>query len=138
MTRSLDALYARFAIDPAETLDPRSAPVQDLLAKNLDGALFRQELVRLADEVAQMKTALESTLEFERRQAGEFRNEAREWIAKLEGDVAGLQAQLASEVEARRALGQEIVQLRIHKAAFDLLPDVIRRMLLKKIVNARS
>ncbi len=138
MTRSLDALYARFAIDPAATLDPRSAPVQDLLAKNLDGALFRQELVRLADEIAQMKVALESTLEFERKVAIEFKAEARDWIAKLEGDVASLQAQVAAEVDARRALGQEIVQLHIHKAAFDLLPDVIRRMLLKKIVNARS
>src|SRR5471032_272785 len=102
MTRSLDALYARFAIDPAAPLDPQSAPVQELLAKNLDGALFRQELVRLADEMAQMKSALESTLEFERRQAGDFKAEARRWIEKLEADVASVQAELAREVEARR------------------------------------
>jgi glycosyltransferase involved in cell wall biosynthesis len=138
MARSLDALYARFGIDPATALDPRSAPVQELLAKNLDGALFRQELVRLADEMAQMKSALESTLEFERRQAGDFKAEARRWIEKLEADVASVQAELAREVEARRALGQELVQLRIHKEAFDLLPEFVRKLLLKKIVDARS
>ncbi len=138
MARSLDALYARFGIDPAAPLDPQSAPVQDLLAKNLDGALFRQELVRLADEMAQMKSALESTLEFERRQAGEFQAEARRWIEKLEADVASVQAELAREVEARRALGQEIVQLRIHKEAFDLLPEFVRKLLLKRIADARN
>jgi hypothetical protein len=46
--------------------------------------------------------------------------------------------ELAREVEARRALGQEIVQLRIHKEAFDLLPEFVRKLLLKKIVDARS
>ncbi|HEY2630651.1 MAG TPA: hypothetical protein VGI57_16090, partial [Usitatibacter sp.] len=105
-----------------------------LLAKNLDGALFRQELVRLADEFAQLKTALEH----ERSESAKFATEARQWIAKLEGDVAALQAQIAREVEGRRALAQENVQLQIHKDAFDLLPEVIRKMLLKKILNARS
>jgi Glycosyltransferase Family 4 len=138
MTRSLDAFYARFAIDPAAPLDPQSAPVRDLLAKNLDVALFRHELVRLADEMAQMKSALESTLEFERRQAGGFKAEARQWIEKLEGDVASLQAQVAKEVEERRTLGQEVAQLRLHKEAFDQLPALVRRLLVKKIVNARS
>jgi glycosyltransferase involved in cell wall biosynthesis len=138
MTRSLDALYARFAIDPAAPLDPQSPAVRDLLAKNLDGALFRQELVRLADEMAQMKAALEATLEFERRQAGDFKAEARKWMDKLEGDVASLNAQVALEVEARRALGHEVEQLRLSKEAFDLLPALVRRLLVKKIVNARS
>ena len=133
MTRSLDALYERFGIDPADPAadDPS---LSALLAKNLDGALFRQELVRLADEFAQLKAALDH----ERRESANFAAEARQWIAKLEGDVAGLQAQIAREVEARRALGQENVQLAIHKNAFDLLPEVIRKMLLKKILNARS
>ncbi|MGZ5071968.1 MAG: glycosyltransferase [Usitatibacter sp.] len=137
MARSLDALYARFGIDPAGPLDPRSGPAQELLAKNLDGALFRQELVRLADEMKQMQSALESTLDFERRQAADFKAEAKQWIGKLEADVAGVQAELAREVEERRALGQEIVQLRIHKEAFDLLPEFARKYLLKKILDAR-
>ncbi len=133
MTRSLDALYERFGIDPAAPAS--GAPeLSSLLAKNLDGALFRQELVRLADEFVQLRTALEH----ERGEAAKFKTEATQWIDKLEADIKVVQAEVAREVEARRVLGQENVQLQIHKDAFDLLPDVIRRMLLKKILNARS
>jgi len=49
-----------------------------------------------------------------------------------------VQADLAREVEARRALGQEVVQLTIHKEAFELLPAFLRKYLLKKILDARS
>jgi len=133
MTRSLDALYERFGIDPAAPTG--DAPeLSALLAKNLDGALFRQELVRLADEFVQLRTALEH----ERGEAARFKSDATQWIAKLEADIAAVQADVSREVEARRALGQENVQLQIHKDAFDLLPEVIRKMLLKKILNARS
>ena len=138
MTRSLDALYARFGIAPGKDVAMDSAGVQGLLAKNLDGSLFRVELVRLADEMAQMKAALEATLEFERRQAREFQDESQRWIEKLQGDIEAVQADIGREVEARRALAQEIVQLGIHKQAFDLLPEIVRKMLLKKILNARS
>lgn len=126
MTRSLEALYARYGLDPA-TVDTQSAPVQELLAKNLDGALFRHELARLADEMAQLRASSEAE-----------RAAAREWIAKLEGDIAAVQAQLAAEVEERRRLGGENTQLRIHKDAFDLLPEIARKWLLKKILDARS
>jgi len=119
MTRSLDALYARFGIPPGP-VDAESAPVQKLLAANLDGALFRQELARLADELSRTRT------------------ESQHWIGKLEADIASLQASLVAEVEERRAAGQENVQLRIHKDAFDLLPGIIRKLLLKKILDARS
>ena len=133
MTRSLDALYERFGIDPARPAVDAPA-LSALLAKNIDGSLFRQELARLADEFVQLRTALDK----ERNDAERFATEARNWIAKLEFDISAVQAELAAEVERRRALGQEIVQLRIHKDAFDLLPEVIRKMLLKKILNARS
>jgi hypothetical protein len=133
MTRPLDALYARFGIDPAAPAAPEPE-LTSLLAKNLDGSLFRQELVRLADEFVQLRTALEH----ERGEAAKFKAEATGWIAKLEADIAAVQAEIAREVEVRRALGQENVQLQIHKDAFDLLPEVIRKMLLKKILNARS
>lgn len=138
MIRSLDAFYARFGIAPGEEPAMDSQAVRDLLAKNLDGSLFRVELVRLADEMAQTKASLEATLEFERRQAREFKDESGRWIEKLQADVAGVQADIAREVEARRALAQEIVQLKIHKDAFDLLPAIVRKLLLKKILNARS
>ena len=138
MTRSLDALYERFGIAPGKDVDMQSPGVRELLAKNLDGSLFRQELVRIADEMAQMKAALEATLEFERRQASAYRDESGRWVEKLQGDIANVQADIAREVEARRALAQEIVQLKIHKEAFDLLPEIVRKLLLKKIINARS
>jgi len=134
----LDAFYARFGITPGSEPAMDSQGVRELLAKNLDGSLFRVELVRLADEMAQMKASLEATLEFERRQAREFKDESSRWIEKLQADIAGVQADIAREVEARRALGQEIVQLKIHKDAFDLLPEFVRKLLLKKILDARS
>ena len=137
MTRSLDALYARFGIAPGASVDMDSPLARDLIAKSLDGSLFRQELARLADEMAQMKAAFEATLAFERRQAEDFKGEAGRWIEKLQGDVASVQAEVAREVEARRALAQEIVQLQIHKDAFDLLPEFVRKLLLKKILDAR-
>ncbi len=134
MTRSLGALYARHGIEPSGPVDTQSAPAQELLAKSLDGALFRQELARVADEVAQLKAGLEH----ERAGAAQFAREAREWIAKLERDVGALQAELAAEVAERRHLGEENAQLAIHKAALDLLPRIIRGRLLKKILDARG
>lgn len=134
MTRSLDALYARHGIEAAGPVDTQSAPAQALLARSLDGALFRQELARVADEVAQLKAGLESERAAAERNAGE----AREWIAKLEGDIATLQADIAREVGERRRLGEENAQLAIHKAALDLLPRPIRGWLLRKILDARG
>jgi glycosyltransferase involved in cell wall biosynthesis len=134
MTRSLDALYARFGIDAGVPLDARADEVQRLLATSLDGALFRQELVRLADELVQRRTGLEA----ERERARRFETESRAWIAKLEGDVAALQAELAREVEARRAFAEENAELRIHRQALESLPGLVRRLLLRKIRDARN
>lgn len=119
MALPLDAIYRHYGISPGP-LDMRSAPVQQLLAKNLDGALFRPELVKIVNELMALNA------------------EARPWIRKLEADIASLQAELTAEVEQRRALGQENAQLRIHKAAFDLLPGPIRKWLLKRVIDARS
>lgn len=134
MTRSLDALYARFGIDAAAPPDAQSPGIEALLARNLDGALFREELARLADELAQLRSGLEA----ERGQARRFEAEARDWIAKLEGDVAKLQSELAAEVEARRAFAEENAQLRVSKQALDRLPALLRRFLLKKTRDARG
>jgi hypothetical protein len=128
MTRSLDALYARFGLDAgAEEADTQSAPAQALLARNLDGALFRQELARVADELAQVKAGL-----------AREREGAREWIAKLERDVADLQVSLAAEVGERRRLGEENARLSIHEQALALLPRIIRSRLLRKVIDARG
>ncbi len=134
MNRSLEALYARFGIDPGAPLDLGSAPVQRLLATSLDGALFREELARLADEQVQLRAGLAA----ERANFARFETESRAWIAKLEGDIAALQSELAREVESRRAFAQENEQLRDHRAALELLPGLLRRLLLKKVRDARS
>lgn len=131
MTRSLDALYSRFGIAPDGTGD--ESAIERLLAANLDGVEFRKELVRLAEDLAQTQSALEDT----RTKADAFEKEARAWVAKLEGDVQALQADITAKVEDVRRQGQEIVQLQIHKDAFDLLPEILRKLLLKKILNAR-
>jgi glycosyltransferase involved in cell wall biosynthesis len=131
MTRSLDAFYARFGIDPGVPVDATSAAAQELIAKNLDGALFRQELVRILDEMQQMKESFEGTLEFERGQLARARDESRQWIAKLEADIATLQAELAREVQARARFEAE-------SEAFGQLPELVRRLLLKRIGHARS
>ncbi len=135
MARSLDALYDRFGLDarrPLEDADP--AALGKLVAANLDGSLFRAELARLADEYGQEARAHAATNAAARR----FETETHEWIAKLDRDIASLNAELEREVAERRRLGGENAQLAIHKAAFDLLPGVLRKILLKKILDARS
>ena len=132
MARTLEALYERYGLRPNEPVDPLAAPAQELLATQLDGSLFRPELARVADELAQVRAAIA-----EERAAGQRHEaEARRWIAKLEGDVKALQAEIQGEVQERRRLGEENAHLAIHKAAFDLLPKFVRAWLLKKVAGA--
>ncbi len=133
MTRSLDAFYARFGIDPAAPESADAAAIESLVARNLDGALFRAELVRLCDELAQTLAALEAT----RKQAGDFETQARAWIAKLEADVRAVQEELRQSNEAREALAKEVDLLRLNKEALDRLPSPARRLLLKLAFDAR-
>lgn len=133
MTRSLDALYARYGIEPAATGTPDARALESLVATNLDGNLFRTELVRLCDEMAQTLAALEAT----KARASAFETEARGWIAKLEGDVAAVQAELRAANEARDALAKESDALRLDKEALDRLPSPVRRLLRKLAFDAR-
>lgn len=133
MTRSLDAFYARFGIDPAAPDGADEASLQELLAKNLDGRLFRVELVRLCDELAQTLAALEDT----RRRAGEFEREARDWIAKLETDVRSVQEELRRATTERDDLAREADLLRLNREALERLPSPLRRLLLKLAFDAR-
>ena len=133
MTRSLDALYARFGIDPAEPDRASGADIESLVARNLDGTLFRVELVRLCDELAQTLAALEDT----RHRAHAFETEARGWIAKLEADVRAVQEELRKSNEAREVLAKEADLLRLNKEALDRLPSPLRRLLLKLAFDAR-
>lgn len=133
MNRSLDALYARFGIDPRAPLDPLSAPAQSVIAAHLDGKAMRPELSQLADEVAQLRAGLE----IERGQATRFEAESREWIAKLERDVADLQEKLRGEVAERLRLAEENRQLRMQPRFLRRLASFARR-LLKKNGDARG
>jgi glycosyltransferase involved in cell wall biosynthesis len=126
MTRSLNALYERFGIDPAAPESAEAGAIEALVATNLDGTLFRQELVRLCDEYSQALA-----------DARRARSEAKAWIEKLEADVRQVQDELRNATQEMRRQGQEIVQLRVQKDAFDLLPQVVRKLLLKRILNAR-
>ena len=127
MTRSLDALYARHSIDPAPPVDVEAPAIQSLLARNLDGALFREEVARLADEVAQLRRSIETE-----------RENAKTWIAKLQADIAALQAELGREVESRRAFAEENRRMRDSQEALELLPSLLRRILLRKVRDARG
>ena len=137
MARSLDAFYDRFGIDAGDPAAAPAASIERLVAVNLDGSLFRPELARLADELAQ---AGRDHAELVRAVDGARRFEAssREWIAKLERDVASLQADVAREVEERRVLGEENARLRDTAAAFESLPQVVRRWLLRRVRRARG
>ena len=133
MNRSLDALYARFGIDPRAPLAPLSAPVQAVLAAHLDGKAMRPELSQLADEVAQLRSGLAT----ERGQAQRFEAEARDWIAKLERDVASVQEELRRETAERLRLVEENRQLRMQPRILRRLASLARR-LLKKNGDARG
>ncbi len=133
MTRSLDAFYARFGIDASAPGAADGAAIESLVARNLDGTLFRVELVRLCDELAQTLAALEDT----KARAQAFETEARGWIAKLEADVRAVQGELAAAVQARDALEREADLLRLNKEALERLPSPLRRLLLKLAFNAR-
>lgn len=136
MTRSLDAFYDRYGIDPGEPPAGDSPELSSVLAKNIDGSLFRQELVRLADEMVQVRASL-AEVDRERLAAGRDAENARAWSAKLEGDVASLNEELRREVETRRSVSDENAQLRRHKRALDLLPRWLARVLMK-IADGRS
>jgi glycosyltransferase involved in cell wall biosynthesis len=133
MSRSLDAFYQRFAIDPQSPATASPAALDRLAATNIDGSMFRQELVRLADEYAQALEALERV----RSEAHRNEADARAWISKLEGDIRDLTGEVEKEVAERRRLGQEVAQLQAHREALELLPGLVRRLLLKKVHHAR-
>jgi glycosyltransferase involved in cell wall biosynthesis len=133
MTRSLDALYARYGIDPAANAGADPLALEALVARSLDGNLFRAELVRLCDEMAQVLAALEAT----KTRAAAFESEARGWIAKLEADVAAVQADLRAANEARDALAKEADALRLDREALERLPSPARRLLRKLAFDAR-
>lgn len=132
MARDIDAIYERFGLKltPANTdRAPGDEALRPLLAANLDGFVFRKELIKLTSEAVQLRAAVE---------------EARPWAAKLEHDIREAQSwarKLEHEIEVLTAEGkkqfEESRRLLDDKAAFDQLPLILRKLLLKRAFRAR-
>ena len=133
MARDIDALYRRFGVPPPSSdVEPNAGDeaLKPLLAANLNGFAFRRELVALADEAAQLGAALE---------------EAKPWVAKLERDVREAQSwarKLEHDVDVLKAEGDALFKqnrrLADDKAAFDQLPVIVRKLLLRRVFRARG
>jgi glycosyltransferase involved in cell wall biosynthesis len=132
MTRDIDSIYERFGLKPVSSGNdptPSDEALRPLLAANLDGFVFRRELIKLTGEAVQLKAALE---------------EARPWAAKLEHDIREAQAwsrKLEREIDVLTAEAKKLFEqnrrLLDDKAAFDQLPLILRKLLLKKAFRAR-
>ncbi|MEO6749345.1 MAG: hypothetical protein ABI294_07130, partial [Casimicrobiaceae bacterium] len=107
MTREFDALYARTA-QPAAALGDAAGALTPLLAADLNGSVFRRELVRITGGLT----------------------DARAWSTKLERDIAELKV-------AIEELGADNRQLADVRDAFDRLPAVVRKYLLKRAFRDR-
>ena len=132
MARDIDALYERFGLKPPSSGSDVAAgneALRPLLAANLDGFIFRRELVKLADEAVQLRAALGETRPWAAKLECNVR-EAQAWAHKLEHDVEVLTAESATLFNDNRRLADD-------KAAFDQLPLIIRKLLLKKAFRAR-
>ena len=105
------------------------AAIDALLAPSLDSSLFRQELAVLAD------LCDESGAQSKRARA--FEDEARGWIAKLEGDVSTLTQQLTAEVQERQRLAGELTAARAMAQVAERLPPIVKRILARLARNAR-
>ena len=129
MAESLDAYYRRYG-PPAGVPGPAApAAIDALLAPSLDSSLFRQELAVLAD------LCDESGAQSKRARA--FEDEARGWIAKLEGDVSTLTQQLTAEVQERQRLAGELTAARAMAQVAERLPPIVKRILARLARNAR-
>jgi glycosyltransferase involved in cell wall biosynthesis len=131
MARDIDALYERFGLKPPSSGSEPSGieALQPLLAANLDGFAFRKELIELADEAVLLRAAIEEVKPWTAKLERDIR-EAQAWARKLEHDVDVLMAESKAQFEENRRLLDD-------KAAFDQLPLLIRKLLLKKAFRAR-
>jgi hypothetical protein len=132
MARDIDALYERFGLKTPSSGEAPAATdeaLRPLLAANLDGFAFRRELIKLADEAVQLRAALEEAKPWAAKLERDIR-EAQAWARKLEHDVDVLMSEGKTLFEENRHLADD-------KAAFDQLPLLVRKLLLKKAFRAR-
>ena len=132
MARDIDALYERFGLKTPSSGEAPAATdeaLRPLLAANLDGFAFRRELIKLADEAVQLRAALEEAKPWAAKLERDIR-EAQAWARKLEHDVDVLMSEGKTLFEENRRIADD-------KAAFDQLPLLVRKLLLKKAFRAR-
>ncbi|MBS0322191.1 MAG: glycosyltransferase family 4 protein [Proteobacteria bacterium] len=114
MASAFDALYERFGIARDAPADAGAA-LDRLAAANLDGHAFRHELTLLA----------------------QLASEQRQWIAKLERDVAELKAAVTAQDKRDEALAQQVRELKDVEAAFHELPVIAQKLLFKRAFRGR-
>ncbi|MBS0319368.1 MAG: hypothetical protein JSR18_02405 [Proteobacteria bacterium] len=114
MASAFDALYERFGVAQDAPADAGAA-LDRLAAANLDGRAFRHELTLLA----------------------QLASEQRQWIAKLERDVAELKAAVAAQEVRNEALAQQVRELKDVEAAFHELPVLAQKVLFKRAFRGR-
>jgi len=158
MTRGVAAVYARFGIAPSALEPPDLSALQPLLAANLNGLVFREELVHLCEALANSTETARAASTEAQAQTQHARDvqawadklqrdvdEARAWAAKLEHDVATLTDQLAARDRDMQALTDAVAQLRaelarlaVPSAAFGMLPSLVQRILLRRVHRERG
>ena len=130
MAESLDAYYRRYGTPGEAPAAADAQALEALLAPSLDSSLFRQELAFLASLCDQSGS--------DSKRARDFEIEARRWIAKLEGDVRDLQAELTREFEERQRLARELELANAAAGAANHLPLFVKRILARLGRHARS
>jgi hypothetical protein len=126
MQRELDTLYARYA--SSQCADDDADGLSHLLAANLDGFVFRQELVRLTGELANAQRAIAGHERFIEQLNRDIAG-CKAWASKLEADVAHLNASLAERDAQCAAQRAELDRLRRGGGVLTALPALIRRVL---------
>ena len=124
MSRDVEALYERFALPPSDATDAATArdALTPLLAANLDGFVFRRELIHFAGALDAARDGLA---------------ESQRWNEKLERDIAELKGEIERVAGENRRLDDANRRLADPKAAFDLLPGIVQKYLLKRVFRAR-
>jgi len=143
MARGIAAVYARFGITPEQLAERADlSALAPLVVTNINGMVFRQELVRLCEALANAQDALraetqEAATQRERAQGLEQWadklqhdvDEARAWAAKLDADVHALNEHIARREGIVAQLQAEMEQLKVEQAAFQELPRIAQRAL---------
>lgn len=152
MARGVAAVYARFGLVPgAASVPPDLSALTPLLASNLSGLVFREELVHLCEALENSESAARAASAEAEAQTGHAADlqqwadklqrdidEARAWAAKVETDVAALKSEIESRDASISKLELEVAQLSPIKAAVDTLPAFVRERLMRRAQRGRA